>query len=162
MLSEAEHPYNALKCKLGFFAMLRMTTNRRPLQISTIASPLHSTYNKGSDFYDLADFSETQPRDKRWSDFHKSGQPGKMTTEQQKAKHRDSRESRHCESPNAVQTTLLAYSEVISRTSRTRTAQNTKKSKRKSEKHLDLSVKRNIFAPAIPTELPNGGCSSVG
>ena len=41
-------------------------------------------------------------------------------------------------------------------------AQNTKKPKRKREKYLDLSFKQDIFAPAIPTELPNGGCSSVG
>ena len=32
MLSEAKHLYNALKCELGFFAMLRMTINRSPLK----------------------------------------------------------------------------------------------------------------------------------
>ena len=31
MLSEAKHLYNALKHELGFFAMLRMTINRSPL-----------------------------------------------------------------------------------------------------------------------------------
>ena len=30
MLSEAKHLYNALKCELGFFAMLRMTIKRSP------------------------------------------------------------------------------------------------------------------------------------
>ena len=28
MLSEAKHLYNALKCELGFFAMLRMTIGK--------------------------------------------------------------------------------------------------------------------------------------
>ena len=32
MLSEAKHLYNALKCELGFFALLRMTINRRSLK----------------------------------------------------------------------------------------------------------------------------------
>ncbi|MCR5362295.1 MAG: hypothetical protein K6E73_09865 [Bacteroidales bacterium] len=56
----------------------------------------------------------------------------------------------------------MTHSTAILASQQMQMAQNTKKPKRKREKYLDLSFKQDIFAPAIPTELPNGGCSSVG